>query len=459
MRLAIVILAAGRGTRMNARLPKVLQPLGGLPILARIMRTMRALNPEQLLVVCGDNQAQIQEGLGADAIGVDWVIQNPPLGTAHAVLQALPQLSKVDRLLIAYGDIPLIRAQTLARLLQNTTPNGIGFITALLDDPSGCGRVVRDAQGAIIRVVEEKEATELERHIKEINAGFFVVPLAHLRAWLPALHAGMSGVTQESYLPRLIERAYAEKLSIHCIQPEDEWEIAGLNDKSQLAKLERQFQCAQATKLMQQGLTLYDPARFDLRGELSVGKDVVIDINVIIEGRVTVEDDVQIGPNVIIKNSVLKKGAVILANSVIDGATIGSGARVGPFARLRPGTVLNACAQVGNFVEIKNSTVGEGSKVNHLSYIGDAEVGVDVNIGAGTITCNYDGKRKHRTLIEDEAHIGANTVLIAPVRVGSGATVGAGTTLTKDVLPQQLIHNKIQHHRVDRWKPAESEEE
>jgi bifunctional UDP-N-acetylglucosamine pyrophosphorylase/glucosamine-1-phosphate N-acetyltransferase len=465
MNLAVVILAAGRGTRMNASLAKVLQPIGGMPALTRILKTVRRLNPKKLIIVHGDNGPELQRALAERdpevSKGVLWVEQDPPLGTAHAVLQALPLLESHDRVLICYGDIPLIQSKTLNRLLSTTPLGGVGFITMILSDPRGCGRIIRDAEGQILRIVEEKEALEVERKISEINAGFFVVPAAYLQQWIPLLNEvpAMGSLRSEFYLSGMIEMADAAGLSITSIHPEHEWEVAGLNDKIQLAQLERHFQLEQARQLMAQGLTLLDPARFDLRGELSVGRDVVIDINVIIEGKVILEDGVQIGPQVSIRNSVVKQGAIILGNSVIEGATIGIESTVGPFARIRPGTVLSKSSKVGNFVEIKNATVGENSKINHLSYVGDTAVGSQVNIGAGTITCNYDGKNKHQTIIEDAVRIGANVQLIAPVRVGKGATVGAGTTITRDIPPQQLIHNQIQYRRIDNWQPKYKKED
>lgn len=452
MSFSVVVLAAGQGLRMRSALPKILHPIGGIPIITRIVSTVQRLEPSQTLLVHGKNLAELQQALEKYPDLV-WVHQAEPLGTGHAVHQALDKLlaqnnKSIEKVLIVCGDVPLIRAETLSQLLEATPDAGIGVLTLSVADPFGLGRIVRDAQGKILRIVEEKEATPEQKKITEINTGFFVVPKIHLQKWLPALSA--HNTQQEYYLPDIVRMAQQEGISISSISPEHVWEVMGINDKKQLASVERVFQRVQAEQLMEQGVTLLDPARFDLRGTLTVGQDVVMDVNVVLEGELKLENRVRLGPNVYIKGSVIKEGAQILANSVIEGAIVGAGCTVGPFARIRPGTVLAAGAKVGNFVEIKDSHVGACSKVNHLSYVGNATIGEGVNIGAGTITCNFDGKNKHKTIIGDRVSVGSNTQLIAPITIGEGVTIGAGTTLTRDIPAHHLVHNRIQHKMVDK---------
>ncbi len=456
---AVLVLAAGHGTRMHSTLPKMLQPLGGVPLLGRLLSTLEGLHADQTLVVYGAHGQVLQQTLDPEG-RLAWVEQPEALGTAHAVLQALPSLDDCNQVLICYGDVPLIRLETLNQLLALVGDDAIGFITMHVTDPKGYGRVLRDAKGSVQGIVEEKQASIQEKKIQEVNAGFFVVPRARLVQWIPQLvHRTDNAVkTEEHYMTDIIKMAHAAGMKIHTIQPMDNWEVSGVNDKVQLASLERHFQRAEAKRLMQQGLTLLDPDRFDLRGDLSVGQDVIIDINVLIEGHVTIGNHVTLGPNVCIKNSVIQAGAAILANTVIDGATIGAGSVVGPFARIRPGTVLQSEVKIGNFVELKNAQVGFGSKVNHLSYVGDALLGSKVNMGAGAITCNYDGRMKHQTTIEDGVHIGANTSLIAPIKIGKDTVVGAGTILKRDVPPNQCIHNRIEHRIVENTKTQKKED-
>jgi bifunctional UDP-N-acetylglucosamine pyrophosphorylase/glucosamine-1-phosphate N-acetyltransferase len=454
MNLSVIILAAGRGVRMRSTLPKVLHPIAGMPILERIVLKVSQLNPKQVIVVHGEQGAELREGL-REYQKLDWVHQAEPLGTGHAALQALPHLVAVDRILILYGDTPLITQETLSKLLETTPTNTLGLITVSVESPTGFGRIVRDANGKLVRIVEEKDATHEEKKIKEINAGFFVVPKSHLEKWLPKLTTKNN--QQEYCLPDIITMANEDGVPIVSVSPQAEWEVVGVNDKIQLAQLERRYQLTEAEKLMQQGVMMLDPTRFDLRGTLMVGKDVVIDINVIIEGNVTLGDGVKLGPNVYLKDIVIAAGTEILANSVIEGANIGAECRIGPFARIRPGTVLDDDVHIGNFVEIKNSAIGNKSKANHLSYIGDATLGDSVNVGAGTITCNYDGKKKHKTVIGDHVFIGSNTQLIAPVTIGRGATIGAGTTVSRDVPAEALVHNRLERKIIPNWKITDKE--
>lgn len=454
--LSVVILAAGRGLRMRSKLPKVLQTVGGIPMLTRIVSTAQQLSPQQILVVCRDEQqAAFQQAIPAD-ITVKWAKQNEPLGTGHAVLQALPSVSS-EQVVVLYGDISLITVETLTALLAtaDNDKNTLSLVSALVSNPHGLGRLIRDEQGKLLRIVEEKEASEEQKQINEINAGFFLAPKTFLEKALLSLTKATQG--NEYYLPDVIPLARTSGLSIQTVQAKHEWEITGVNDKRQLAELERIFQREQANQLMAKGVTLLDPARIDIRGEVSVGTDVTIDVGVILEGKVVIEDDVQIGPNVYIKDSVLQAGTQVLANSVIDQATIGPRCCIGPFGRLRPGTVLAEEVKVGSFVEVKNSTLQSGAKAYHLSYIGDAEIGSNVNIGAGTITCNYDGKTKHKTTIKDNVFVGANTQLIAPVTVGENVIIGSGTIVTRDVPADHVIHNAITHRLVPKRVKEEQE--
>lgn len=447
MSLDIVILAAGQGTRMRSALPKVLHPVAGKSMLGHVIDTARALAPQGIHVVIGHGAEQVRERLAADDL--QFVLQAQQLGTGHAVAQALPGLA-AERVLILYGDVPLIEQGTLERLLVKVASDRLALLTVELADPTGYGRILRDASGQVTAIVEHKDASEAQRAIREGNTGILAVPRARLADWLGRL--SNDNVQGEYYLTDVIAMAVADGLRVDTEQPRDAMEVQGANDRLQLAELERHYQWRAGRQLMAQGVTLRDPARFDVRGEVSVGRDVLIDVNVILEGRVVIEDDVEIGPNCVIRNSTLRRGAVVKANSHLDGAELGEGADCGPFARLRPGTVLGAKAHVGNFVELKNAVLGEGAKAGHLSYLGDAEIGARSNIGAGTITCNYDGANKHRTVLGEDVFIGSNSALVAPLIVGSGATTGAGSTVTQDVPADALAVGRARQRNIEGWQ-------
>ncbi|MCU1719130.1 bifunctional UDP-N-acetylglucosamine diphosphorylase/glucosamine-1-phosphate N-acetyltransferase GlmU [Pseudomonas sp. 5P_3.1_Bac2] len=447
MSLDIVILAAGQGTRMRSALPKVLHPVAGKPMLGHVIDTARQLKPQGIHVVIGHGAEKVREQLAADDL--NFVLQAEQLGTGHAVAQALPALS-AERVLILYGDVPLIEAATLERLLEQVNDQQLGLLTVNLQDPTGYGRIVRDAQGTVQAIVEHKDASEAQRLIREGNTGILAVPGKRLADWLGRL--SNSNAQGEYYLTDVIAMAVADGLVVATEQAQDELEVLGANDRIQLSQLERHYQYRAARRLMVQGVTLLDPARFDLRGEVSVGRDVTIDVNVILEGQVLIEDGVQIGANCVIKDSMLRAGAIVKANSHLEGAEVGEGADCGPFARLRPGSVLGAKAHVGNFVELKNAVLGAGAKAGHLSYLGDAEIGARTNIGAGTITCNYDGANKFRTVMGEDVFIGSNSALVAPVTLGDGATTGAGSVVTSDVPANTLAVGRAKQRNIDGWK-------
>ncbi|ARU90541.1 bifunctional UDP-N-acetylglucosamine diphosphorylase/glucosamine-1-phosphate N-acetyltransferase GlmU [Pseudomonas sp. M30-35] len=447
MSLDIVILAAGQGTRMRSALPKVLHPVAGKSMLGHVIDIARELNPQGIHVVVGHGADAVRERLAADDL--NFVMQTEQLGTGHAVAQALPALTS-DRVLILYGDVPLIEKSTLERLLLQVNDQQLGLLTVTLDDPTGYGRIVRNAAGQVEAIVEHKDASAAQRLINEGNTGILAVPATKLGDWLGRL--SNSNAQGEYYLTDVIAMAVADGLVVATEQPLDAMEVQGANDRRQLAELERHYQQRAARSLMAQGVTLRDPARFDQRGDVTVGRDVMIDINVILEGKVLIEDNVEIGANCIIKNSTLRKGAIIKANSHLDGAEVGEGADCGPFARLRPGTVLGAKAHVGNFVELKNAVLGEGAKAGHLSYLGDAEIGARTNIGAGTITCNYDGVNKHRTIMGEDVFVGSNTSLVAPINLGDRVTTGAGSVITSDVPVDNLAVGRGKQRNIEGWK-------
>ncbi len=445
--LEVVILAAGKGTRMYSSRPKVLQPLAGRSLLEHVVTTAKELNPRAIHVVYGYGGDLVPTRL--NHLAVRWVLQAEQKGTGHAVQQALPEIGGGALVLVLYGDVPLTRAATLRPLLA-AAENGLALLTMELADAGGYGRIVRDANGEVTRIVEHKDATPAQRAIGEINTGIMAAPLNYLQTWLRALKN--DNAQGEYYLTDIVALAVADGAKIKTVQPAAAWEIMGVNSKAQLAELERVMQRNQAQALMERGVTLMDPARFDLRGSLTTGSDVVIDVNVVIAGQVSLGNNVHIGPNNVIRDAVIGDNVVIEPNCVIEQADIGDGCMIGPFARIRPGACLNAGAHIGNFVEIKNSAIGAGSKVNHLSYVGDSTVGKNVNIGAGTITCNYDGADKHRTIIGDDAFIGSDCQLIAPVKIGAGATIGAGSTITADTPPGQLTLSRVQQKPVPGWK-------
>ena len=432
----IVILAAGMGKRMRSALPKVLHPLAGEPLLAHVLDTARALAPSRLVVVVGHGADEVRAAVGAP--DVQFAEQEQQLGTGHAVRQALPLLDPAQPTLVLYGDVPLTRASTLKRLLA-AADGRYGVLTVTLDDPTGYGRIVRDAGGKVERIVEQKDATPAQLAIDEVNTGIVVAPTAQLAIWLDALKN--DNAQGEYYLTDVVEQAIESGFEVATSEPDHVWETLGVNSKAQLAELERVYQRNEADTLLDAGVMLMDPARIDVRGTLECGRDVSIDVNCVFEGTVKLGDNVTVGPNCVIRDATVGAHTRIDAFTHIDGAQIGEHTVLGPYARLRPGTALADDVHVGNFVEIKNAALDQGAKANHLSYIGDADVGARTNIGAGTITCNYDGAYKHRTVIEADVFVGSDTQLVAPVRVGHGATIAAGTTVWKDVASGMLVLN------------------
>ncbi len=433
---------------MRSDTPKVLHLLAGKSLLEHVYKAAASLSSDSIHVIYGHGGDRVPQALAH--LSVHWIEQREQLGTGHAVAQAMPFIPPADTVLVLYGDVPLIRPETLRHLLHASEKAGFGLLTAELDNPMGYGRIVRNGEGEVVRIVEEKEAREDELAIHEVNTGIMAVSASLLQGWLERLDN--RNAQGEYYLTDIVAMAVADRVAIHTLTPGSAFEVMGVNTRAQLAKMERHYQQLQAQRLMEQGVTLLDPERFDLRGELIAGQDVVIDVNVVIEGRVRLGNRVMIGPNSYLRDAELADEVTILANCMIEGSVIGKGARIGPFSRLRPETALAEEVHIGNFVEIKKSNVNRRSKINHLSYVGDAEVGQDVNIGAGTITCNYDGANKHRTIIGDDVFIGSDTQLIAPVRIGEGATIGAGTTLTSDAPPGMLTLGRARQTVVPNWQ-------
>lgn len=451
MSLQIIILAAGKGTRMCSNLPKVLHPLAGTPLLQHVLNTAAHLNPQNIHIIIGHQAALIQSSFEKNT--VNWIVQKNQLGTGHAVMQALPFLKEEDDVLILSGDVPLITLATLDGLKQQFNDNEtLALLTARLPNPHGFGRIIRH-NGRVQGIVEEKDATLDEKNITEINTGIYWASAKHLMKWLPMINN--DNAQSEFYLTDIVGLALKEGLTINTHSTEDLIEIQGINDRLQLAALERAYQLKQAQSLMTQGVTLMDPNRLDIRGRLTAGIDVTIDINAVFIGEVHLDAGVIIGPNCVIKNTTIGAGTEIYAHSVIDGATIGKTCQIGPYARIRPNTILKDKCKIGNFVETKNASFDTHSKASHLSYLGDVTIGQDVNIGAGTITCNYDGVNKHQTIIEDGVFIGSDTQLVAPVRVGKNATLGAGTTLRKDAPAGELTLTESRQKTLSGWKRPE----
>jgi bifunctional UDP-N-acetylglucosamine pyrophosphorylase/glucosamine-1-phosphate N-acetyltransferase len=448
MALEILVLAAGQGKRMRSSLPKVLQPLAGRPLLGHVLDTARELSPRKIIVVHGHGAEQVKKAFPENDL--EWALQGEQLGTAHAVMQAMALVGADADVLLLYGDVPLVRAATLKRLLA-AAPEGLAVLTADLDDPAAYGRVVRDASGHVKRIVEQRDASAAERAIREINAGFYALSARRLSAWLQKIDN--RNAQKEYYLTDLVGLAVGEGTPVVAVKAEDASEAAGVNSKAELAQLERKLQAFLAGRLLEAGVTLADPARIDVRGSLECGRDVAIDVNCVFEGRVSLSDGVRVGPNCVLRNCAIEQGSEVLAFSHLEDAEVGARCRIGPFARLRPGAQLAEDVHIGNFVEVKASRLGAGSKANHLSYIGDSEVGARVNVGAGTITCNYDGAAKHRTVIEDDCFIGSDATLVAPVRIARGSYIGAGSTISKDTPAGQLTLGRARQVSIPGWKP------
>ena len=450
MPLKVVILAAGKGTRMKSAMPKVLHRVAEKPMVEHVIDAASSLGAEKTVLVVGHGADQVRDTVTRD---VDYVEQLEQLGTGHAVQQALPHLNPDDTVLIAYGDVPLTKPATFKQLIDDVTDSNIALLTVIMEDPTGYGRIIRDASGNVQGIVEQKDATTDQLKISEGNTGILAARASALNELLGRIDN--DNAQQEYYLTDIFEIAVKQGMTITTHQPTQEWETAGVNSRLQLAELERIYQLGQADQLMTAGVTLRDPARIDVRGNLEVGQDSIIDVNCVFEGHVTIGEGVSIGPNCLISNSTIADGTVIAANSVIDESVVGKNCTIGPFARLRPGAELSEQAHIGNFVEIKKSKISKSSKVNHLSYVGDSIVGESVNIGAGTITCNYDGANKHQTTIEDGVFVGSCTQLVAPVKVGKNAVIGAGSTITKEVGPNQLVFTRAPLKTIENWpKPT-----
>jgi bifunctional UDP-N-acetylglucosamine pyrophosphorylase/glucosamine-1-phosphate N-acetyltransferase len=449
MRLEIIILAAGQGTRMRSALPKILHRIGRKPLLEHVHALASSLDADRITVIYGHGGEQVLESLAhLDAV---WVEQKERLGTGHAVMQVAGDIGDDSTVLILYGDVPLLKQETVQKLLPLAEADGLGLLTVDLADPQGYGRIIRDGQGRVVRIVEEKDASPEERAITEGNTGILAVNGQRLKTWLSRLDN--NNAQGEYYLTDIIAMAVADGVAVQTAQPATVDEVLGINDRLQLAHLERVFQREQAERLMREGVTLRDPSRFDLRGDIeAMGHDVEIDINVILEGRIKIGERVRIGPNTVIRDCDIGDDVQIFANCVIEDAVIGRGSRIGPFARLRPETRLADEVHIGNFVEVKKSSIASRSKANHLTYIGDTDIGADVNVGAGTITCNYDGANKHRTIIEDGVFIGSDTALVAPVRVGKNATIGAGSIITKDAPENALTLSRAKQVTLEGWQ-------
>lgn len=448
MPLSVVILAAGQGKRMKSDLPKVLQPLAGRPILSHVLQAAKALKADAIHVVYGHGGDVVRSTLANEP--VQWALQAEQLGTGHAVMQAMPAIPDDHRVLILFGDVPLVRAETLQRLIEHTDDRSIALLTVMLQDPTGYGRIVRDGAGNVVRIVEQKDANTKERAINEVNTGLMAMPAGKLRGWLSALRN--DNAQAEYYLTDVIVMAVRDGFKVNAVIAPTEPEVLGVNDKVQLAQLEHALRLEQATKLMLNGVTLADPARIDIRGTLTTGRDVFIDVNAVFVGDVELGDRVRIGPNCYLKDCRIDADTEVHPNCVVDRAQIGPRNSIGPFARIRPDSVLHEDVHIGNFVEVKKSEIGAGSKANHLTYLGDATVGRKVNVGAGTITVNYDGVNKWRTEIGDNAFVGSGSMLIAPLKIGANANTGAGSTISKDAPEGKLTLARARQVTIDGWK-------
>lgn len=448
MKLRVVILAAGKGTRMRSDLPKVLHKVANKPMVEHVIDTARSLKPEAINLIYGHGGEQLQNTIQGEDL--TWVEQREQLGTGHAVQQVIPYLKDDEKVVILYGDVPLLTESTLIKLLTATQTTELGLLTMTLDDPNGYGRIVRNTDKQVTGIVEQKDANAEQLAIQEVNTGIMIADGAKLKAWLENL--SNDNAQKEYYLTDIVAMAAEQGVTIATAQPDATYEVEGANNRQQLAQLERAFQRRQADELMTQGVTLIDPARFDCRGKLTVGNDVTFDINVVIEGDVTIGNNVTVEPNCVIKDATIGDNTVIRANSHIEGAAVAQNCKVGPFARLRPGAELADEAQVGNFVEMKKSRLGKGSKASHLTYLGDAQVGEYANIGAGTITCNYDGVNKFLTEIGNGAFIGSNSSLVAPVKIGNNATVGAGSVVTREVADEELAVARGKQRNISGWQ-------
>jgi len=448
MPLSVVILAAGQGKRMKSGLPKVLQPLAGRPLLAHVLACARELGADTIHVVYGHGGERVRDAL--PSADVQWVLQDKQLGTGHAVMQAAPAIADDHTVLVLYGDVPLTRAATLRELVGRAAERTLAVLSVRLDDPTGYGRVLRDRTGSVYRIVEEKDATRKERAVNEANTGLLAARAGPLKSWLGRLSD--DNAQCEYYLTDIVALAVRDGFKIEAVVAPTAAEVLGVNDKLQLAQVEAEHRRRRAEELMQAGVTVVDPARLDVRGTVEHGRDVLIDANVLLEGRVKLGDRVRIGPNVVIRDCEIGDDTVIHPNCVLEQGVVGRGCSIGPFARLRPNNRLADGVHIGNFVELKNSQVGEGSKANHLTYLGDTDVGSKVNVGAGTVTCNYDGANKHRTTIGDGAFIGSGAMLVAPVRVGEQATIGAGSTITRDAPAGQLTLERSKQQTLEGWK-------
>ena len=450
MTFSVVVLAAGKGTRMKSSLPKVLHPVGGKPMVQHIVDTVNKLGATNIHVVYGHGREQLQSKLSHNDLS--WCLQDQQLGTGHAVQQAIPYIKDNEDVLILVGDAPLIKESTLKQLIAVKKDADLALLTVNLIDPTGMGRIIRQGE-QVTAIVEHKDATKQQRQIKETNTGMMIMGGSDLKRWLSALNN--NNAQGEFYLTDVIEMAAKEGKSIHASQPSCAIEVEGINNRVQLASIERAYQAEQAEALMMQGVSLLDPSRFDLRGEVEVGQDIMIDVNVIIEGKVKIGSNVTIGANCILIDSIIEDNATIHANSILEQAIVGQHCNVGPYARLRPGTVMKEQSRVGNFVEMKKTILGKGSKANHLTYLGDTEVGEGANIGAGTITCNYDGVNKFKTFIGDGAFIGSNSALVAPASIGINATIGAGSVITKEVGDNELAIARAKQRNISTWQRPE----